>query len=250
LSRPGLLIALVIAAVVGLVFGLRPDFDLAISAPFYDPASKKFPLDYSAPVQSLRHGAEWVTILIVTFVLLALVLKLVAPQRKMLIPGRAAIFFLAALVLGPGLLINGILKSEWPRPRPNEVTQFGGVERFVAWWDPRSTCETNCSFVSGEASSAFLMLVPASLVPPPWSGLAYAGAILYGLAVGGLRVVMGAHFFTDVVFAGVFMFLLVWLLHGLIYRWPRTRLSEESIERRLEGFARNLRNLGSRSPKT
>ena len=249
MSRTGLLIALVIVAVVGLVFGLRPDLDLAISAAFYDPASKKFPLDFSGPVQSLRHGAEWVTILIVAFILLAFALKLVAPQRKMLIPGRAAIFFLAALVLGPGLLVNGIFKSEWPRPRPNEVTQFGGVERFVAWWDPRSTCEYNCSFVSGEASSAFLMLVPAALVPPPWSGLAYAGAILYGLAVGGLRIVMGAHFFTDVIFAGDFMFLVVWLLHGLIYRWPRTRLSEDDVERRFEGFARNLRNLGSRSPK-
>ena len=249
MSRTGLLIALAIAAVVGLVFGLRPDLDLAISAAFYDPGLKGFPLDKAAPVQWLRHGAEWVTILIVAFILLALALKLVAPQKKMLIPGRAAIFFLAALTLGPGLLVNGILKSEWPRPRPNEVVQFGGVERFVAWWDPRSTCEYNCSFVSGEASSAFWMLAPASLVPPPWRGLAYAGAILYGLAVGGLRIVMGAHFFTDVIFAGVLMFLVVWLLHGLIYRWPRTRLSEERIQRRLESLAHNLRNLGSRSPK-
>ena len=86
-------------------------------------------------------------------------------------------------------------------------------------------------------------------MPPPWRALAYAGAILYGLTVGGLRVVMGAHFFTDVIFAGVFMFLLVWLLHGLIYRWPWTRFSEDGLERRLEGFARNLRNFGSRSPK-
>jgi membrane-associated PAP2 superfamily phosphatase len=249
LSRTGLLIVLVIAAVVGLVFGLRPDLDLAISAAFYDPASKLFPLDAIAPVQWLRHGAEWVTILVVTFILLALALKLAAPRRKMLIPGRAAIFFLAALMLGPGLLVNVILKSEWPRPRPNEVAQFGNVERFVAWWDPRSTCEYNCSFVSGEASSAFWMLAPASLVPPPWRAFAYAGAILYGLAVGGLRIIIGAHFFTDVIFAGVFMFLIVWLLHGLIYRWPRTRLSEVDIERRLQGIARNLRNLGARSPK-
>ena len=249
MSRTGLLIALVIAAVVGLVFGLRPDLDLAISAGFYDPALKKFPFDAAAPVLWLRHGAEWVTILIVTFILLALLLKLVAPQRKLLIPGRAAIFFLAALTLGPGLLVNGILKSEWPRPRPNEVTQFGSVERFVAWWDPRSTCVYNCSFVSGEASSAFLMLVPATLVPPPWRGLAYAGAILYGLVVGGLRIAMGAHFFTDVIFAGVFIFLLVWLLHGLIYRWPRTRLSENGVERRLESVSRSLRHLGSRLPK-
>ncbi len=248
MSRTGLLIVLVIAAVAGLVFGLRPDLDLAIGAAFYDPALKQFPLEAAAPVRWLRNGAEWVTALIVALILLALVLKLVVPRRKMLIPGRAAIFFLAALALGPGLLVNVILKSEWPRPRPVDVVEFGGTLRFVAWWDPRSTCDTNCSFVSGEASSAFWMLAPASLVPPPWRALAYAGAILYGLAVGGLRIVMGAHFLTDVVFAGVLMFLVVWLLHGLIYRWPRTRLSEADVERRLEGIAHNLRNLGARSP--
>ena len=249
MSRTGLLMALVIAAAVGLVFGLRPDFDLAISAAFYDSALKTFPLDSAAPVQWLRRSAEWVTTLFVVFILLALALKLVIPRRKMLIPGRAAIFFLAALILGPGLLVNGILKSGWPRPRPVDVVEFGGTLRFAAWWDPRSTCDLNCSFVSGEASSAFWMLAPATLVPPPWSGLAYAGAILYGLAVGGMRIVMGAHFFTDVIFSGIVMFLLVWLLHGLIYRWPRTRFSEDGVERRLERIARSIRNLGARSPK-
>ena len=46
--------ALVIAAAVGLVFGLRPDFDLAISAAFYDPTLKQFPLGETALVQWLR----------------------------------------------------------------------------------------------------------------------------------------------------------------------------------------------------
>ena len=249
MSRTGFLMALVIAAAVGLVFGLRPDFDLAISAAFYDPTLKQFPLGETALVQWLRRGAEWVTTLLVVLILLALALKLVIPRRKLLIPGRAAIFFLAALILGPGLLVNGILKSGWPRPRPIDVVEFGGTLRFAAWWDPRSTCDLNCSFVSGEASSAFWLLAPATLVPPPWSGLAYAGAILYGLVVGGMRIVMGGHFFTDVIFAGVVMFLLVWLLHGLIYRWPRTRLSEDGVERQLERIGRSIRNLGARSPK-
>jgi membrane-associated PAP2 superfamily phosphatase len=248
LSRTGLLLALAIAAVVGLAFGLRPDLDLAISALFYDPASKRFPLETAAPVLWLRSGAEWITTLLIALSLLALVLKLVLPRRRMLIPGRAAIFILAVYALGPGLLVNGLLKNDWPRPRPNEVVQFGGVERFVAWWDPRSTCEYNCSFVSGEASGAFSLLAPAALVPPPWRGPAYAAAILYGLGVGGLRVVMGGHFLTDVIFSGIFTFLIVWLLHGLIYRWPRTRFSEEQVEERLAGLGRHFRNLRSRQP--
>jgi membrane-associated phospholipid phosphatase len=46
----------------------------------------------------------------------------------------------------------------------------------------------------------------------------------------------GAHFFTDVVFAGVFSFLVIWLVHGWLYRWPRTRISDEAVERALERF--------------
>jgi len=37
-----------------------------------------------------------------------------------------------------------------------------------------------------------------------------------------------------VVFAGVFTFLIIWIAYGLIYRWPRTRLSEEAVEHVLE----------------
>jgi hypothetical protein len=40
-----------------------------------------------------------------------------------------------------------------------------------------------------------------------------------------------------VVFAGVFTFLIIWLAHGLIYRWPRTRLSDAHIERAIERIA-------------
>ena len=51
-----------------------------------------------------------------------------------------------------------------------------------------------------------------------------------------LRLSGGAHFFSDVVFSGVFTFLIIWILHGLIYRW-RTRLTDEQVERAIERLA-------------
>jgi membrane-associated phospholipid phosphatase len=47
----------------------------------------------------------------------------------------------------------------------------------------------------------------------------------------------GAHFFTDVVFAGVFTFLVIWFAYALIYRWPRTRLRDDTVENALARFA-------------
>ncbi len=52
-----------------------------------------------------------------------------------------------------------------------------------------------------------------------------------------LRIVAGAHFLSDTVFAGVFTFLIIWIVHGLIYRWPRTRLSDEAVEGAIERIA-------------
>ena len=51
------------------------------------------------------------------------------------------------------------------------------------------------------------------------------------------RVMAGGHFVSDVVFAGVFTFLIIWLVYALIYRWPRTRLSDERIEHAIERIA-------------
>ena len=61
-----------------------------------------------------------------------------------------------------------------------------------------------------------------------------AAALAFGAAVGVLRMAAGAHFFSDVVFAGVFAFLVIWLTHGWLYRWPRTRITDEAVERRIE----------------
>ena len=81
---------------------------------------------------------------------------------------------------------------------------------------------------------AALAVAGAAVVPPHWRALAYATALAFGAAVGILRMAAGAHFFTDWVFAGVFSFLVIWFVHGWLYRWPRTRTSDETVERALE----------------
>jgi membrane-associated phospholipid phosphatase len=152
----------------------------------------------------------------------------------MRVSGRAIVLLLASLALAPGLLVNVALKEHWDRPRPIAVREFNGPDRFVPWWDPRGECRHNCSFVAGEASGAFWTLAPAALAPAPVRIFAYAAAIAFGAAVGILRMAFGAHFFTDVAFAGVFTFLIVWTVHGALYRWRRTAIADATIERAIE----------------
>lgn len=226
----GLIIALAVAVVVGVVFGVYSQFDLDIAGHFYDLRKPLWAYNVQPWVLHSRDAARYLIALIVAPAFLAIIGKLLLPSRPMLIGGRAALFLALTMALGPGLLTNAILKEHWGRPRPIDVTQFGGTDRFVPWWDPRGGCTGNCSFVAGEPSGAFWTFAPASLAPPQWRLLAYGGAIAFGVAIGLLRIGGGGHFFTDVVFAGVFMFLLAWVFHGLIFRWPATRITDSAVE--------------------
>jgi len=69
----------------------------------------------------------------------------------------------------------------------------------------------------------FWTLAPAALAPASWRFLAYASAIAFGVGMGAMRVAMGAHFFTDVVFAGLFTFIIIVLAYGLIFGLPAGR---------------------------
>ena len=146
-------------------------------------------------------------------------------------------FLLVTLILSAGILTNLTFKSYWGRPRPVVVTQFNGDLPFVPWWDPRGGCGRNCSFFSGEGATAFWTYAPAALTPPAWRPLAFAGATVFGIVTSVLRMAFGGHFFTDVAAAGLVTFLVIWLVHGYIYRWPSTRMTDQAIDAALTRFA-------------
>jgi lipid A 4'-phosphatase len=155
----------------------------------------------------------------------------------------AALLVVMTLALGPGLLVNGILKETWARPRPGMVTEFGGDYAFMPWWDPRGSCDSNCSFVSGETSSAVWMIAPAVVAPLPWRYAALGAAGLYGLVFAFIRLLAGGHFMSDVIFAAVFTGLVIWVVHGLLFRWPATRTEEKTLDARLEKLGRGATRL-------
>lgn len=239
MNRTGLLIALGIAAVTGLLFGIYPELDLRVARHFHDyvEGSNAFAWRIYPPLMIARDAGLWVSTLLIVAVLAALVWKLILPRRKLLLSGRAILFLVVTMALGPGLLVNVVLKDYWGRSRPIDVKQLGGTETFVPWWSTRGDCPNNCSFVSGDVSGAFWTIAPAILTPPPVRVAAVGAALALGTAMAAMRVMAGGHFLSDVIFAGVFTFLIILLMHGLIYRWPRTRLSDEGAERAIERAA-------------
>jgi membrane-associated PAP2 superfamily phosphatase len=237
MNRNGLFIALGLFAGVGLLFGIFPELDLWLAGLFFDAQSKSFPLKSVPAANFARDAAMWIAWAFAAPSIVALVVKLARPDKPLLVRGRTVMFFVVSITLAAGILTNLTFKTHWGRPRPIFVTEFAGSHQFVPWWDPRGTCPKNCSFFSGESATAFWTYAPAALAPAPWRPAAFAAATVFGIVTSGLRMAFGGHFFTDVVIAALVTFLVIWLLHGLIYRWPRTRLSDERIDAALTRFA-------------
>jgi lipid A 4'-phosphatase len=115
-----------------------------------------------------------------------------------------AALLLIVLAIGPGLIVNGILKEHWGRARPRDVTQFGGTRSFTPALVIADQCERNCSFSAGHPSAGFAL---AALGYAYLSRRRRRGAILaatgFGLLIGFARVAAGAHFLSDVLFSGL-----------------------------------------------
>ena len=237
-TRNWLLASVAVGVLVGVLFAAFPFWDLEIAGLFFDPTAAKFPLsiDYSANI--IRRIANWIPFLLLAPAVFVLLRKLALPSSKMLMAPSVVMFLVGSFLLGPGLTSNLLLKENWGRPRPNFVQQFAGSETFQPWWHPSTACKRNCSFVSGEASQAFWTVAPASLAPPQIRPFALGGAVLFGTAVGAMRVVFGRHFVTDIVFAGVITIAIVMALYRLLL--DPLRRSDERMERTIVLASRAL----------
>jgi membrane-associated phospholipid phosphatase len=221
-TRKALIVLLIGAIYLFAIFALWPQIDLGVASLFYrsgafvgrGPTGEHFRrFFYDAPYFLL--GA---------FVLTAIARFFGRVERGP--DGRAIVFLLASLALGPGLLVNGVLKEVSHRPRPEQTVDFGGPWAFQPYDSFAGQCGHNCSFVSGEAATAAWTLAPALLAPPQARPLAVAAALLFTFTTAGLRMAFGGHYLSDVTFGALFTFVIVL---GL-YEWYRRGRKSEGTE--------------------
>jgi lipid A 4'-phosphatase len=129
---------------------------------------------------------------------------------------KCCLAVILTVVLGPGLMVNGVLKEYWGRPRPADVVQFGGQSDYRPGACPGGP-GAGKSFVCGHCAIGFSMASLVAFYPyhPALALVSLVLATLYGIALGVARMVQGGHFFTDVVWAGVIVNYYVILLYYL-----------------------------------
>jgi PAP2 (acid phosphatase) superfamily protein len=209
-----------VIAVVTLALLMGHPLDLAVAGFLYDPSRQRFLATVNPAIGMLRDNGLVAITTCAGFVIAAVVNRL-RRRSSQATSGRAIFFLLSTLLLAPGLVVNVILKEHWHRPRPVHLTEFGGKQTYVDWWNPGGSCDHNCSFVSGEASSAAWMFAPAMLAPPQWRVAALAGAAIFTAVISFARMAAGGHFLTDVLFAIMLTLIVIWTMHGVIFRWRR-----------------------------
>jgi lipid A 4'-phosphatase len=245
-----LAVLVVVGIMTGAVFAIDPMLDLQGASYFRGLSRQLETSGFYPAIEWFRGLGPPVLVAAIAPAAIAIIVKTFLPKWRAPMSSRAAFFLILSLALGPGLLVNGILKENWPRPRPYMVTEFGGEYTFTPWWDLRGTCDSNCSFVSGEVSAATWLAAPAMLAPPPWHYAAFGAALVYGGIFAFIRMLAGGHFLSDVIFAGVFTGLVIWAVHGLLFRWPpATRMDDRAIDAVLERIgATVLRLFGAAAP--
>jgi lipid A 4'-phosphatase len=197
---------------------LDPKLDLAVSGFLYRPEGGFIYKDLAWVKFSygLFAWIQWPVLAALSLGLLAGLFSPIWARRRLTLA-----FLSCALLLGPGLVINEALKNHMGRARPEQITEFGGSQRYTPPWQISDQCVRNCSMSSGHAAMGFFPMALAWVYRRQrrfwtWAGLATGSVVGLG------RMMQGGHFLSDVLISAA----VVWLVCECL---ARLMLKRESV---------------------
>lgn len=158
---------------------------------------------------------------------------------------RMALFVFFSIIVGPGLVVNGIFKDHYGRPRPRQIEQFQG---HLVYQPPGLPGAEGKSFPCGHCSVGFIVAVFYFLNRRrrPWlaAGILLA-AIGFGVVVGVGRMAAGGHFLSDILWSGFLSYAVCALLYyPLVGRWaaaPDDDVPEFALLARWQALSKPVR---------
>lgn len=223
-------VLLLLAIGLSVLFVFDGNIDKGVAAFFYDP-QHGFTARHDSFITTLRLSTRLTAVGVGVFLIFGLIRRVILGRRFFGLTRAAIVYLIAVFLLGPALLVNGVLKEESGRARPSQIIEFGGTEHYTPPLTIAHQCTHNCSFVAGEPALGFAF-VAFGFAAATRRGRRLGIAIGVGLgsAFGLLRIAQGGHFLSDVFFAGLLMLAVAWLLHRLLIAsswldrlglWPR-----------------------------
>jgi lipid A 4'-phosphatase len=125
------------------------------------------------------------------------------------------------VVIGPGLLVNCVLKEYWGRPRPADIVAFDGAANYREVWQPGGQ-GTGKSFTCGHGALAFSMASGAAFyrLHPAFAVGSVVVGVSYGVLMSVARMTQGGHFATDTLWSATIVFIIFAGLYYIVLRVP------------------------------
>jgi membrane-associated PAP2 superfamily phosphatase len=200
------LVVLLAMAIAATVLFSATDLDVAASRRFYHPELADHWPVASQPVWRLFYlSTPWITGSLAAVGGALLVAGLV--RRRLSRLRLYGLFVLLSVIVGPGLIVNGLLKDHWGRPRPREIVELGGRMEYAPPLLP--TGSHGKSFPCGHCSVGYLYAVGWWIwrrSRPRWAAASLGTGLVLGTLLGVGRMAAGGHFLSDAVWAGLISF--------------------------------------------
>jgi lipid A 4'-phosphatase len=227
LTHPLAIPVLIAASMVVIVIFTRfPQLDLDLAKLYF--VDGEFVLRSSPLINGLRLAFWNLSLLMVIVAVIALSLAhhYTWPQR--LLPIRECNVILWGFLLGPGILVNVLLKGFSERARPRDILSFGGDRFYSPIGQLSGQCDFDCSFVSGEVSGTTMFCLACIVLIQHhqnrltlrWEYSLYAILAVIFTYVFVHRVLTGGHFASDAVLAALFSALVMALVAQY---WPQVQ---------------------------
>jgi membrane-associated PAP2 superfamily phosphatase len=190
---------------ITLLFWIFP-WDMAVANFWYD---QGWPSQKDAIWQLFYQGVPIVSGIILVGSLLVLIGSLWVNRLHALRKPISVLF--VTMVLGPGLLVNGVFKDHWGRPRPRQVEEFGGSMHYLPPFKP-AFGQNGLSLPCGHCSVPFAFYALSLVSSTPLGKVSWAiVATVMGGGTGAARIAAGGHFLSDVILSAWFSFLAAWM---------------------------------------
>ncbi len=232
------LIAFATLALLALIVFAVTRLDITATRLFFHPENADVWPVSSERLWSLFYRATpWIT---GSFAIAGVVMVVIGLVRENAKRFRLyGLFILLCVVLGPGLVINVVLKDHWGRPRPRQIVEFGGKFDYVRPFIPART--NGKSFPCGDASVGFLFFTGWWLwrrSRPKRAALSLMAGLTLGTLLGIGRMAAGAHFLSDVVWSALIVYGVGHLLYYYVLRVPGREDSREVMYPMIESNPR------------
>lgn len=195
----------VLTLLLASLFLAFPGVDIAFSRLFFSQSLTggvgEFWLSNSSGLKFFFWLVDAVSRIVLPFVIVITVYYAVKKHPRFLASSIVSV----GLLLGPVIVVNGVFKDHWDRARPRQVVEFGGSQKFTPAWVISDQCRRNCSFTSGHAAAGFSFVVAHFVAASRiwlWIG------VIFGGITGLTRIVVGAHFLSDVIFSFFIVYLI------------------------------------------